>query len=95
MAAVIGVPNDPCNEGRALKLLQAQGIIKLRPDVGLLPTALDIADNPKHIQIKELDAGIVGRSDRRSGRCRRQHGLGDQGRHQDPAGADRPGSRAG
>lgn len=60
--AVIGVPNDPSNEGRALRLLQAQGIIKLRSDVGLLPTALDIADNPKHIQIKELDAGIVGRS---------------------------------
>ena len=60
--ASIGVPNDPSNEGRALLLLQANGLIKLRPDVGLLPTARDIADNPKHIQIKELDAGIVGRA---------------------------------
>ncbi|WP_345817089.1 MetQ/NlpA family lipoprotein (plasmid) [Paraburkholderia sp. PREW-6R] len=60
--ATIGVPNDPSNEGRALLLLQANGLIKLRPDVGLLPTARDIADNPKHIQIKELDAGIVGRA---------------------------------
>jgi D-methionine transport system substrate-binding protein len=60
--AAIGVPNDPSNEGRALLLLQANGLIKLRPDVGLLPTARDIADNPKHIQIKELDAGIVGRA---------------------------------
>jgi len=60
--ATIGVPNDPSNEGRALLLLQANGVIKLRPDVGLLPTARDIADNPKHVQIKELDAGIVGRA---------------------------------
>jgi D-methionine transport system substrate-binding protein len=60
--ASIGVPNDPSNEGRALLLLQANGVIKLRENVGLLPTARDIASNPKHVQIKELDAGIVGRA---------------------------------
>ncbi|GAB5096047.1 MetQ/NlpA family lipoprotein [Caballeronia sp. HLA56] len=60
--ATIAVPNDPSNEGRALLLLQANGVIKLRDNVGLLPTARDIADNPKHVQIKELDAGIVGRA---------------------------------
>jgi D-methionine transport system substrate-binding protein len=60
--ALIGVPNDPSNEGRALLLLQEKGLIKLRADVGLLPTARDIADNPKAVHIKELDAGIVGRS---------------------------------
>jgi D-methionine transport system substrate-binding protein len=60
--ATIGVPNDPSNEGRALLLLQANGLIRLRDNVGLLPTARDIADNPKHVQIKELDAGIVGRA---------------------------------
>ncbi|CAM2151570.1 MetQ/NlpA family lipoprotein [Paraburkholderia tropica] len=60
--ATIGVPNDPSNEGRALLLLQGQGLIKLRSDVGLLPTARDIASNPKQIKIKELDAGIVGRA---------------------------------
>ncbi|SAL02166.1 YaeC family lipoprotein [Caballeronia calidae] len=60
--AAIGVPNDPSNEGRALLLLQANGVIKLREGAGLLPTARDIADNPKHVQIKELDAGIVGRA---------------------------------
>ncbi|GGD82008.1 MetQ/NlpA family lipoprotein [Caballeronia grimmiae] len=60
--AAIGVPNDPSNEGRALLLLQANGIIKLREGVGQLPTARDIASNPKHVQIKELDAGIVGRA---------------------------------
>ncbi|MDR5758872.1 MetQ/NlpA family lipoprotein [Caballeronia sp. LZ035] len=60
--AAIGVPNDPSNEGRALLLLQANGVIKLRDKVGPLPTARDIASNPKHVQIKELDAGIVGRA---------------------------------
>lgn len=60
--ATIGVPNDPSNEGRSLLLLQSYGLIKLRDNVGLLPTARDIASNPKQIKIKELDAGIVGRS---------------------------------
>lgn len=60
--AIISVPNDPSNEGRALLLLQAQGLITLRTDVGLLPTVTDIANNPKHVHVKELDAGVIGRS---------------------------------
>jgi D-methionine transport system substrate-binding protein len=60
--AVIGVPNDPSNEGRALLLLQDEGLIKLREGSGILATVADITSNPKDIKIKELDAGIVGRS---------------------------------
>lgn len=60
--AVIGVPNDPSNEGRALLVLQDQGVIKLRDGAGILATIADIAENPKKVEIKELDAGIVGRS---------------------------------
>lgn len=60
--ASIGVPNDPSNEGRALLLLQSQGLITLRSGVGLLPTARDIESNPNQLKIKELDAGIVGRA---------------------------------
>lgn len=60
--AVIGVPNDPSNEGRALRLLEVLGLIKLAPSAGLLPTALDITDNPRDLSVKELDAGIVGRT---------------------------------
>ena len=60
--AVIGVPNDPSNEGRALLVLQRVGLIKLRDGTGILATSTDIVDNPKGIKIKELDAGIVGRS---------------------------------
>lgn len=60
--AVIGVPNDPSNEGRALLVLQDEGVIKLREGAGILATIADIAENPKKVDIKELDAGIVGRS---------------------------------
>lgn len=60
--AVIGVPNDPSNEGRALRVLQSEHLIKLREGTGILATTTDIAENPKRLVIKELDAGIVGRS---------------------------------
>ena len=60
--AVIGVPNDPSNEGRALRVLQNEGVIKLRDGAGILATTADIVENSKDVEIKELDAGIVGRS---------------------------------
>ena len=60
--AVIGVPNDPSNEGRALRLLQSQGVIKLKDGTGILATIADITENPKKVEIKELDAGVVGRA---------------------------------
>jgi len=60
--AVIGLPNDPSNEGRALVVLQNAGLIKLKPGVGILATTADIAENPKALVIKELDAGVVGRA---------------------------------
>ena len=60
--AIIGVPNDPSNEGRALIVLQSVGLIKLRDGSGILATTADIVANPKDVKIKELDAGVVGRS---------------------------------
>ncbi|MDU1574713.1 MAG: MetQ/NlpA family ABC transporter substrate-binding protein [Pantoea sp.] len=60
--AVIGVPNDPSNEARGLVLLEQQGVIKLRAGAGIAATTADITDNPRHVQIKELDSGIIGRS---------------------------------
>ncbi|MBS3649446.1 MetQ/NlpA family lipoprotein [Pseudaminobacter sp. 19-2017] len=60
--ATIGVPNDPSNEGRALLLLQTEGIIKLKDGTGILATIADIEESPNKVEIKELDAGIVGRS---------------------------------
>jgi D-methionine transport system substrate-binding protein len=43
-------------------LLQHEGLIKLRDGSGILATTADIVANPKDVKIKELDAGIVGRS---------------------------------
>ncbi|QMV53881.1 MetQ/NlpA family lipoprotein [Ewingella americana] len=54
--AQVAVPNDPTNLGRSLLLLQKQGLIKLKDNVGLLPTSLDIVENPKHLKIVEIEA---------------------------------------
>ena len=60
--AKIGVPSDPTNEGRALLLLQQEGLITLKDGVGLTATKLDIAENPKNLQIEELEAAQLPRS---------------------------------
>lgn len=54
--AVIGIPNDPTNEGRALLLLEAQGLIKLNDSTNLSATPNDIAENPKNLQFQEIEA---------------------------------------
>ena len=48
----IAVPNDTTNEGRALRLLEVQGLIKLKAGVEN-PTAKDVAENPYNITINE------------------------------------------
>ena len=55
----IAVPNDPTNEGRALMLLEANGIIKLDPAAGVTATAKDIIENPLGIQFQEVEAAMV------------------------------------
>lgn len=60
--AVIAVPNDATNEARALLLLEANGLIKLKDGVGVAATVLDIEENPHNIEIKELEAAQVARA---------------------------------
>lgn len=60
--AVISVPNDTTNEARALLLLEAQGLIKLREGAGISATVADIVENPLNIEIKELEAAQVART---------------------------------
>nr|MCR4656922.1 metal ABC transporter substrate-binding protein [Lachnospiraceae bacterium] len=57
----IAVPNDTTNEARALLLLQDNGVITLKDGAGLTATVLDIVDNPKNINIEELEAAQVPR----------------------------------
>lgn len=59
---VIALPNDPTNEGRALKLLQKAGIIELDNRENLHATVLNITKNPKNLQFVEVDAAMVARS---------------------------------
>ncbi|MEV0222711.1 MetQ/NlpA family ABC transporter substrate-binding protein [Streptomyces sp. NPDC050704] len=60
--ATVAVPNDTVNEARALKLLDANGIITLKDGVGNAATPKDIAENPKNIEFKELEAAQTPRS---------------------------------
>ncbi|MBR3125078.1 MAG: MetQ/NlpA family ABC transporter substrate-binding protein [Mogibacterium sp.] len=55
----IGVPNDVTNEARALQLLAANGVITLKDGVGLEATKTDIVDNPKNVEIVELEAATI------------------------------------
>lgn len=60
--AVVAVPNDTTNEARALLLLEAQGLIKLKEGADLNATKNDIVENPKNLEIYELEAAQIPRS---------------------------------
>ena len=60
--AVVAVPNDPSNLARALILLEKQGLIKLKDNTNLFATSLDIVENPKKLQIKEVDTSVAART---------------------------------
>jgi len=60
--AVVLIPNDATNGGRALNLLAANGLITLKQDAGFKATVLDIQENPKNLKITELEAAQLVRS---------------------------------
>lgn len=60
--AKVAVPNDATNEARALLLLEAQGLIKLKEGVGLKATKNDVVENPKKLDIYEIEAAQIPRS---------------------------------
>lgn len=60
--ALVAVPNDATNEGRALLLLQDAGLIKLKQDAGLTATTRDITENPLQLRIEEIEAPQLARS---------------------------------
>ena len=55
----VAVPNDTTNEARALLLLQANGIIKLKDGAGITATINDIEENPYNIEFKEVEAAQI------------------------------------
>ena len=60
--ALIAIPNDPTNGGRALLLLQKAGLIKLSDPDNVAATVLDISENPKKLEFRELEAAQLPRS---------------------------------
>ncbi|WP_431041289.1 MetQ/NlpA family ABC transporter substrate-binding protein [Streptomyces sp. P1-3] len=60
--ATVAIPNEAVNEARALKLLEANGIIKLKSGAGTEATPKDIEKNPKGLKFKELEPAQLPRS---------------------------------
>lgn len=60
--ATVAVPNETTNEGRALKLLAAEGLITLKDGAGANASPADITANPKHLEFKELEPAQLPRS---------------------------------
>ncbi|MDR1323319.1 MAG: MetQ/NlpA family ABC transporter substrate-binding protein [Candidatus Margulisbacteria bacterium] len=60
--ALIAIPNDPTNGGRALLLLEAHKLIALRKGAGLQATEKDIAINPRKLQFRALEAAQLPRA---------------------------------
>lgn len=55
----IGIPNDGTNGARALQLLEANGVLKLKEDAGVTATEQDIVENPKNLEIVPLEAATI------------------------------------
>lgn len=60
--ATVTIPDDPTNGGRALFLLQKAGLLKLKENAGIEATVHDIAENPKKLNIKTLEAAMLPRT---------------------------------
>ena len=60
--ATIALPNDPSNSGRALKLLERAGLIRLKPSAGLSAPVRDITTNLKRLKFRELEAAQLPRA---------------------------------
>lgn len=58
---LIAIPSDSVNGGRALLLLQSEGIIKLDPASGLEATELDVVENPKKLKFKSIESAQLPR----------------------------------
>lgn len=52
----IAIPSDATNGGRALKVLEAAGVITVDPEAGYTPVLSDITDNPLNLEFIEVEA---------------------------------------
>lgn len=59
--ATVALPNDATNEGRALLLLSNANLITLKDPSNILSKVSDIAQNPKNLKFRELEAATLPR----------------------------------
>ncbi|MDE6608125.1 MAG: MetQ/NlpA family ABC transporter substrate-binding protein [Lachnospiraceae bacterium] len=52
----IAIPSDATNGGRALKVLEAAGVITVDQEAGYTPVLSDITDNPLNLEFIEVEA---------------------------------------
>jgi len=60
--ATVAIPNEGSNAGRALLLLQKNGLITLKDPTNALSTPKDIATNPKKLKFRELESALLPRA---------------------------------
>ncbi|MBD1872423.1 MetQ/NlpA family ABC transporter substrate-binding protein [Nodosilinea sp. FACHB-131] len=60
--AQVSVPNDATNLGRALKLLEDNGLLTLKGGAGVNATKQDVETNPKNLSLVELEAAQLPRA---------------------------------
>ncbi|GAA0501949.1 MetQ/NlpA family ABC transporter substrate-binding protein [Deinococcus depolymerans] len=60
--ATVAIPSDPSNSGRALKLLERAGLIRLKAGTGTNATPLDIRSNVRRLKFRELEAAQLPRA---------------------------------
>ncbi len=55
----VAIMNDVVNEARALRMLEAAGLIKLADNLDELATVADITENPKNLRFVEMEAALT------------------------------------
>lgn len=60
--AVIGIPNDATNGGRALMVLEKAGVLQLKEGAGVTATEKDVINNSKNLKIQMMDAAMLPRA---------------------------------
>ncbi|MCY1016916.1 MetQ/NlpA family ABC transporter substrate-binding protein [Pyxidicoccus sp. MSG2] len=54
--SLVTIPSDPSNAARALRLLEAQGLVRLREGAGATATVQGVVGNPRRLELREIDA---------------------------------------
>lgn len=59
----VAIPLDPANNGRALFMLQKEGLLKLKDGIEVVHASPnDIIENPLNLKFKEVDQQMLGRT---------------------------------